>query len=116
MVDSILASDPDLIVRTLSAVQIESILIMWLSGLLVTSLDPLSSYLDGRRLILGWEILSDAARGIFPAGTDGAVRSLAQISTLEAEISIGRPSKMAQALIADGELVRRLSNGGLIHD
>ena len=91
MVDSILASDPDLIVRTLSAVQIESILIMWLSGLLVTSLDPLSSYLDGRRLLLGWEILSDAARGIFPAGTDGAVRKLAEIATAEAEISIGMP-------------------------
>ena len=113
MVDSILASDPDLITRTLSPVQIESVLIMWLSGLLVTSLDPLSSYLDGRRLLLGWEDLSEPARAIFLPGTDGAVRRLAQIATLEAEISIGRPSKMAQALITDGELVRRLNNGAV---
>lgn len=113
MVDSIMDSDPDLITRTLSPVQVESILIMVLSGLLVASLEPSSSYLDGRRLLLAWEDLSDAAHAIFPSGTDQAIRRLAEIATAEAEIILGLPSKMAQALLMNGELVRRLNNGGL---
>lgn len=115
MVSSILDSDPDLITRTLSPVQVESVLIMVLSRLLVASLNQSRTYLDGRRLLLGWEDLSEPARAIFPPGTDKAIRRLAEIATPEAEISIGQPSKMAQALITDGELVRRLNNGGL-HD
>ena len=110
--------DPDLIPSTLSERQLVPVRIMILASLIASSLTTGPAHvLDGRRLLLSWTDLPEAARkAIFSDATDRAVRRLAEIATPEAEIAVTVPSKLAQALITDGQLTRRLNNGGLSHD